>query len=329
MQFSDRLDHILDRQVIDTACADNLLIQSGVLRTNCIDCLDRTNGGQFAVGLYFLRVALYTLGLRSRYSKNLEIHKDPMLLMLMEMYGEMADKIALQYGGSEAHKKVIAGKSSAASKSKQNELLTSIKRYYSNAFTDMVKQDAMNIFLGCFIPSESSIPLWDLESDYYLHNLTLHPPHPLVYDVLYWKVGDMMRKLEDGSPIRLRMDGMVKKMMQWMVSKAAAKVAKRVTDLEDGGKESMQEDRGMGKEQQAQDEVLEVEGIVLTAAQCEKLLKRYYMRFLARSANGSGESTLPKTPSSSKLAAALPPPPSTPPASRATAAPATATSTAE
>ena len=29
-----------------------------------------------------------------------------MLLALMDMYSEMGDRIALQYGGSEAHKKV-------------------------------------------------------------------------------------------------------------------------------------------------------------------------------------------------------------------------------
>lgn len=31
---------------------------------------------------------------------------------------------------------------------KHRELLTSVRRYYSNAFTDRAKQDAMNLFLG-------------------------------------------------------------------------------------------------------------------------------------------------------------------------------------
>jgi hypothetical protein len=43
-------------------------------------------------------------------------------------------------------------------------------RYYSNAFTDRLKQDAMNLFLGYFLPSQNNTPLWELESDYYLHN---------------------------------------------------------------------------------------------------------------------------------------------------------------
>lgn len=56
---------------------------------------------------------------------------------------------------------------------KHKELLTSIRRYYSNAFTDRLKQDAINIFLGNYAPSESHVcdlPLWELDSDYYLHN---------------------------------------------------------------------------------------------------------------------------------------------------------------
>ena len=95
----------------------------------------------------------------------------------MEMYGELGDRVALQYGGSEAHKKGYGGQGGVAS-SKSGELLTSIKRYYSNAFTDNLKQDAMNVFLGCYEPTGQATPLWDLDTDYHLHNRTLSPPEP-------------------------------------------------------------------------------------------------------------------------------------------------------
>ena len=42
----------------------------------------------------------------------------------------------------------------------------------------MVKQDSMNVFLGCYIPNEMSVHLWDLDSDYYLHNRSFRPPTP-------------------------------------------------------------------------------------------------------------------------------------------------------
>lgn len=53
---------------------------------------------------------------------------------------------------------------------KHRELLTSIRRYYSNAFTDRAKQDAINLFLGYFVPDSTRTPLWELDTDYYLHN---------------------------------------------------------------------------------------------------------------------------------------------------------------
>lgn len=48
-----------------------------------------------------------------------------------------------------------------------------------------MKQDAMNVFLGFYIPSETSMHLWDLDSDYYLHNRYLRPPIPYINRILY------------------------------------------------------------------------------------------------------------------------------------------------
>lgn len=137
---------------------------------------DRTNVAQFATAVKFLTVALRALGVMD--AKSTLDPTNVMLLALMEMYSEMGDRIALQYGGSEAHKKGGAA-------SKHGELLTSIKRYYSNAFTDRVKQDAMNLFLGYFQPSLHEYALWDLETDYFLHNRILSPAPPLVNAILY------------------------------------------------------------------------------------------------------------------------------------------------
>ncbi|CAI5744063.1 unnamed protein product [Peronospora destructor] len=102
------------------------LEQRGVLRTNCIDCLDRTNVSQFS-GMRALGQQLYVMGIKNT----------PL---------------------------------AARENVKHRKLLTSIRRYYSNSFTDTAKQDAIKIFLGHFVPTENSPPLWELDSDYYLHN---------------------------------------------------------------------------------------------------------------------------------------------------------------
>jgi len=150
--------------------------QKGVLRTNCIDCLDRTNVAQFSAGVMALAQQLVVMGIRS------SVKLDPssnIVRVLIDMYVDIGDHLALQYGGSEAHKKgPTAGTTNGtlsdpttASIGKHKELLTSIRRYYSNAFTDRLKQDAMNLFLGYYVPSRHNIPLWDIQDDFYLHNV--------------------------------------------------------------------------------------------------------------------------------------------------------------
>ena len=80
-----------------------LSFQSGVLRTNCIDNLDRTNVAQVCVGTHLLGLQLHALGLSD--SETLD-PSGPLVRHLMALYEEMGDAIAMQYGGSEANKKV-------------------------------------------------------------------------------------------------------------------------------------------------------------------------------------------------------------------------------
>ncbi|XP_066350658.1 phosphatidylinositol-3-phosphatase SAC1-like [Miscanthus floridulus] len=149
----------------DTPC-----YQTGVLRTNCIDCLDRTNVAQYAYGLAALGRQLHAMGL----TDVLKLHPDSSIASaLMEMYQSMGDALAHQYGGSAAHNTVFPerqGKWKATTQSR--EFLKSIKRYYSNAYTDGEKQDAINLFLGYFQPQEGKPALWELDTDYYLHVTT-------------------------------------------------------------------------------------------------------------------------------------------------------------
>lgn len=78
--------------------------QKGVLRTNCIDCLDRTNVAQYAYGLAALGHQLHELG----SVESPEVHLDsPLSRHLMHFYERMGDTLALQYGGSAAHNKVL------------------------------------------------------------------------------------------------------------------------------------------------------------------------------------------------------------------------------
>ena len=77
--------------------------QRGVLRSHCIDCLDRTNVAQFAFGLASLAAQLEALGI----GDGAPVAPDGTLAgVLMRAYRAMGNALALQYGGSEAHAKV-------------------------------------------------------------------------------------------------------------------------------------------------------------------------------------------------------------------------------
>ncbi|XP_074360306.1 phosphatidylinositol-3-phosphatase SAC1-like [Apium graveolens] len=141
--------------------------QCGVLRTNCIDCLDRTNVAQYAYGLAALGRQLHAMSLTDEPKVDAD---SSIAAALMEMYQSMGDALAQQYAGSAAQNTVFPerqGKWKATTQSR--ELIKSIKRYYSNTYTDGEKQDAINLFLGYFKPQEGKPTIWDLDSDYYLH----------------------------------------------------------------------------------------------------------------------------------------------------------------
>jgi hypothetical protein len=73
--------------------------QTGVLRTNCIDNLDRTNAAQFIVGKCALGHQLYAMGMTDEAT--LDFQQSEEVVMLMDLYQDMGNHIALQYGGSQ------------------------------------------------------------------------------------------------------------------------------------------------------------------------------------------------------------------------------------
>lgn len=67
--------------------------QRGVLRANCIDCLDRTNVAQFALGLHALGLQLQALGLSD--TPDLDT-RSSIAGELMNLYEQMGNVLARQ-----------------------------------------------------------------------------------------------------------------------------------------------------------------------------------------------------------------------------------------
>ncbi|CAN7042906.1 unnamed protein product [Brassica oleracea var. botrytis] len=153
----------LSQQKIDDGTDSSAPLYQSFLRTNCIDCLDRTN----VVGRQ-----LHAMGLSD--TSKIDPNSSIAAAALMDMYQSMGDALAQQFVVlTEQNLQCLfvfperQGKWKATTQSR--EFLKSIQRYYSNTYTDGEKQDAINLFLGYIQPQDGKPALWELDSDYYLH----------------------------------------------------------------------------------------------------------------------------------------------------------------
>lgn len=147
---------------------DSTQLQQGICRTNCIDCLDRTNAAQFVIGKRALGYQLYALGIIDDVFID---YDSDVVNILTEMFHDHGDTIALQYGGSHLVNTMETYRKINQWSSHSRDMIESIKRFYSNSFVDAQRQEAINLFLGNYVWEKGKPMLWDLNTDYYLHNI--------------------------------------------------------------------------------------------------------------------------------------------------------------
>ena len=173
--------------------------QSGVVRTNCVDCLDRTNIAQFVHAKSSLGAQCAALGLELSPADVANFN-----MAAMEVWSKHGNELALQYGGSAAmHMLCIkdapdvyidkpTSPTSLTSPTDENtdngewnvsrrEIafhqkwaltgglingLVAMNRYMSNVSSDFEKQQATDLFTGGFVPVWGKTKaLWDIEQE--------------------------------------------------------------------------------------------------------------------------------------------------------------------
>jgi hypothetical protein len=142
-------------------------VQNGIARTNCIDCLDRTNAAQFVIGKRALGHQLHALGI---IGDTLINYDTDAVNLFTHMYHDHGDTIAVQYGGSQLVNTMETYRKINQWTSHSRDMVESFKRYYNNSFLDGQRQEAYNLFLGNYIFAQGQPMLWDLATDYYLHH---------------------------------------------------------------------------------------------------------------------------------------------------------------
>jgi hypothetical protein len=135
-----------------TGGPDQQQVQSGVLRENCVDNLDRTNVVQSMIGRRVLETQLQRLGVFKSATESVPDH--PQLFQVHKiLWADNADVISTQYSGTGALKNDVTRTGKRTLRGMYDDGTNALVRYWKNNFTDGDLQDAYNFFLGHFVPS--------------------------------------------------------------------------------------------------------------------------------------------------------------------------------
>ncbi|KAF9458360.1 inositol/phosphatidylinositol phosphatase [Collybia nuda] len=152
----DRMKDELDKQgyfQLDTANPSSVKYQQGIVRTNCMDNLDRTNVVQASLAKWTINKQLRDLKILppdagvddyEAFSKDFR-----------EMWADHADAIATAYGGSGALKSDFTRTNKRTRKGLLEDGVKSVIRYIKNNYFDGARQDAFDLVTGVWIPRKN------------------------------------------------------------------------------------------------------------------------------------------------------------------------------
>ncbi|EME87897.1 uncharacterized protein MYCFIDRAFT_26543 [Pseudocercospora fijiensis CIRAD86] len=129
--------------------------QTAVVRTNCMDCLDRTNVVQSMLGRWALTRMLIDLGLL----RSGETAQDDQTFehLFRNVWADNADVVSKTYSGTGALKTDFTRTGNRTRAGMLQDLSNSCTRYVRNNFADGPRQDAFDLFLGYYSPDTAGI----------------------------------------------------------------------------------------------------------------------------------------------------------------------------
>uniref|UniRef100_A0A4W3I431 Phosphatidylinositol-3-phosphatase SAC1 n=1 Tax=Callorhinchus milii TaxID=7868 RepID=A0A4W3I431_CALMI len=150
-----------------------LLQQEGVFRTNCIDCLDRTNVVQSLIAHRSVQSQLQRIGVLhvgQRIEEQADFEK-----IYKSSWADNANACAKQYSGTGALKTDYTRTGKRTNWGLLMDGWNSMLRYYKNNFSDGFRQDSIDLFLGNYVVDETDtvVLLQDQKEWRYLAVITI------------------------------------------------------------------------------------------------------------------------------------------------------------
>ncbi|KAH8594598.1 SacI homology domain-containing protein [Bisporella sp. PMI_857] len=174
--------------------------QTSVVRTNCMDCLDRTNVVQSMLARYALNRQLTDLGVLARGETFTTA--DPVFeILFRKLWADNADVVSKSYSGTGALKTDFTRTGVRTKAGALQDLRNSITRYARNNFLDGPKQDSFDLFLGTYLPGTSSIgPVFADTRPLLIQSI----PYILAFSLFFTFVGLFSKRLPDAAVLPVR-----------------------------------------------------------------------------------------------------------------------------
>ncbi|KAK6459444.1 SacI homology domain-containing protein [Scheffersomyces xylosifermentans] len=132
--------------------------QTKIVRTNCMDCLDRTNVVQSMIARWVFQNQLTKANYLSKENVTPWEILDPSFnLFFQDFWADNADAVSCAYSGTGALKTDFTRTGKRTKQGALSDLQNSITRYYKNNYKDGSRQDSYDLFLGKFKPYQDSV----------------------------------------------------------------------------------------------------------------------------------------------------------------------------
>lgn len=141
----ERLEQEIKSYGFFAVCGNDVIRkQTGIVRSNCIDSLDRTNVVQSMIALCMLQMQYDLFGDRGSTISSYPVFMDT----FKNAWADNADALSIQYAGTPALKTDFTRTGQRTYAGTLRDGINSLTRYLENNFFDSYRQDAIDLFLG-------------------------------------------------------------------------------------------------------------------------------------------------------------------------------------
>ncbi len=177
--------------------------QTSVVRTNCMDCLDRTNVVQSLLARWTLDRMFVDLGLMQRGS-TFKTEDPAFELKFRNLWADNADTVSKSYSGTGAMKTDLTRLGHRTKAGALQDANVAVTRYTKNNFLDGPRQDAFDLFLGSYLPATASVGTSLVFADR-RPILIQSIPYLLAFSLFLVLVGIFSRRLPDSAVFPMRL----------------------------------------------------------------------------------------------------------------------------